>query len=356
MMGYIWGGMIVAAVLFGAVTGQTEAVAQASLDGAKAAVEMAFGLLGMMCFWSGLLEVAKRAGLTEKLARCLRPLTRLLFPHLSSDSPAMTAMVMNMTANFLGLSNAATPLGLAAMIELQKVAPQKGRASDEMCTFVVINTASISLIPTTVIALRSAAGSSDPFAIIVPVWICSVAAKGGGCSMLRTLSAGIMPVIFCVIIGYAAYCKIDIFDAFLAGAAAGLKTLFGILPALVGLVAAITMFRASGALDFLTALLTPVTRVLGIPAEIMPLALLRPVSGSGALAVVNNLLTANGPDSIVGRIASVVMGSTETTFYTLAVYYGSVGIRDSRYTVPAALLADVTGLLAGTWICRLFFT
>ncbi len=174
--------------------------------------------------------------------------------------------------------------------------------------------------------------------------------------MLRTLSAGIMPVIFCVIIGYAAYCKIDIFDAFLAGAAAGLKTLFGILPALVGLVAAITMFRASGALDFLTALLAPVTRVLGIPAEIMPLALLRPVSGSGALAVVNNLLTANGPDSIVGRIASVVMGSTETTFYTLAVYYGSVGIRDSRYTVPAALLADVTGLLAGTWICRLVFT
>ena len=176
MMGYIWGGMIVAAVLFGAVTGQTEAVAQASLDGAKAAVEMAFGLLGMMCFWSGLLEIAKRAGLTEKLARCLRPLTRLLFPHLSSDSPAMTAMVMNMTANFLGLANAATPLGLAAMTELQKVAPQKGRASDEMCTFVVINTASISLIPTTVIALRSAAGSSDPFAIIVPVWICSVAA------------------------------------------------------------------------------------------------------------------------------------------------------------------------------------
>ena len=174
--------------------------------------------------------------------------------------------------------------------------------------------------------------------------------------MLRTISAGVMPVVFCVIIGYAAYRKIDIFDAFLAGAAAGLKTLFGILPALVGLIAAITMFRASGALMFLTGLLAPVTRFLHIPAEIVPLALLRPVSGSGALSVVSNLLTANGPDSMVGNIASVVMGSTETTFYTLAVYYGSVGIRDSRYTVPAALLVDVTGLLVGTWICQLYFT
>ena len=130
----------------------------------------------MMCFWSGLLEIAKRAGLTEKLAKLIRPLTQLLFPRLRGDSPAVTAMVMNMTANFLGLSNAATPLGLAAMQELEKINPKPGTASDEMCMFVVINTASISLIPTTVIALRSAAGSQDPFGIIVPVWLCSVTA------------------------------------------------------------------------------------------------------------------------------------------------------------------------------------
>lgn len=174
--------------------------------------------------------------------------------------------------------------------------------------------------------------------------------------MLHALSVGVMPCIFFVVIGYALYRRTPIFDAFLAGAAGGLKSLFDILPALVGLVTAIAMLRASGALEGLSRLLAPVTGRLGIPSELMPLALLRPVSGSGALAIVSDLLTACGPDSMVGRMASVIMGSTETTFYTLAVYYGSIGIRDSRYTVSAALCADVTGLLAGVWICRLFFT
>ncbi len=180
MMGYIWGGMILVAFLFGIITGETETVAQGALTGAKNAVEMALGLLGMMCFWSGLLEIAKRSGLTEKLARVIRPLTRLLFPKMKANAPALAAMVMNMTANFLGLSNAATPLGLAAMKELDKINPEKERASDEMCMFVVINTASISLIPTTVIALRAAAGSYDPFGITAPVWICSVLALLAG--------------------------------------------------------------------------------------------------------------------------------------------------------------------------------
>ena len=175
-MGYIWGGMILVAFLFGVITGETEAVAQGALTGAKNAVEMALGLLGMLCFWSGLLEIAKRSGLTEKLARIIRPITKVLFPKMKADSPALAAMVMNMTANFLGLSNAATPLGLAAMKELDKMNPEKERASDEMCMFVVINTASISLIPTTVITLRASAGSYDPFGIMAPVWICSLVA------------------------------------------------------------------------------------------------------------------------------------------------------------------------------------
>lgn len=188
MMGYIWGGMILVAFLFGLINGQTEAVTQAVLDGAGSAVSMAFELLGMMCFWSGLLEVAKRAGLTQKLARCLRPIMRVLFPRLAPDSPAISAMVMNITANFLGLSNAATPLGLAAMSELQKVAPKNGRATDEMCMFVVINTASISLLPTTLIALRTAAGSQEPLCIILPVWICSLAALTVGVLTAKLLA------------------------------------------------------------------------------------------------------------------------------------------------------------------------
>lgn len=188
MMNYIWGGMILLSVLAAVLTGRTEAVAQGALDGAKASVEMALSLLGMMCFWSGLLEIAKRAGLTEKVARLLRPLTRLLFPRLRPDSPAVSAMVMNITANLLGLSNAATPLGLAAMAELDRINPKKGTASDEMCLFVVINTASLSLLPTTVITLRGAAGSQDPFGILVPVWICSVFALMVGVCAAKILA------------------------------------------------------------------------------------------------------------------------------------------------------------------------
>lgn len=188
MMGYIWGGMIVIAFFFSLLTGNIETVAQSALTGAENAVNMSLDLLGMMCFWSGLLEIAKQSGLTEKLAKCIRPLTRLLFPRLKPDSPAVTAMVMNMTANFLGLSNAATPLGLAAMAELDKINPQKEEASDEMCMFVVINTASITLIPATVITLRAAAGSADPFSIILPVWICSVLALTVGVATAKLLS------------------------------------------------------------------------------------------------------------------------------------------------------------------------
>jgi len=188
MMSYIWGGMIVLSVLAAFFTGRIDAVAQGALDGADSAVKMALSLLGMMCLWSGLLEIARRAGLTEKLARLMRPLMRLLFPHLPPDSPAVSAMVMNMTANMLGLSNAATPLGLAAMEELDKINPHKGTATNEMCLFVVINTASISLFPTTVITLRSAAGSTEPFSILLPVWICSIIALFFGVLTAKLLS------------------------------------------------------------------------------------------------------------------------------------------------------------------------
>ncbi|MBQ4518310.1 MAG: spore maturation protein [Clostridia bacterium] len=173
--------------------------------------------------------------------------------------------------------------------------------------------------------------------------------------MLKYCSVMIMPAVFVLIISYGYANRVDVFNAFLDGAKSGLKTLFGILPALVGLMAAISMFRASGALQFLTGLLSPFTNHVGIPSEIMPLALLRPVSGSGSLALVNDLFKTAGPDSLAGRIASVIMGSTETTFYTLAVYYGSVNIRRTRHTLPAALLADLTGILAGTLICLLFY-
>lgn len=188
MMSYIWGGMMIAAFFFSVIGGNTEAVAEAVLSGAEKAVTMAIGLLGIMCFWSGMLEVANRAGLTEKLARLMRPVMRFLFPSLSPDSPAANAMVMNMTANMLGLSNAATPLGLAAMQELDKINQNKEIASDEMCMFVIINTASITLLPTTVIALRATAGSKDAFGILLPVWISSLAALAVGVLAAKLLA------------------------------------------------------------------------------------------------------------------------------------------------------------------------
>ncbi len=172
---------------------------------------------------------------------------------------------------------------------------------------------------------------------------------------MRILSVWVMPVLFLVIIGHGLFRRVPVFDAFLDGAKEGLKTAARILPALVGLIAAISMFRTSGLLGFITQLLSPLTGAVGIPAEILPLALLRPVSGSGSLAIVSDLLSAHGPDSLVGRIVSVMMGSTETTFYTLAVYFGSVGIKDSRFTVGAALLADATAMLVSVWVCYWFF-
>ena len=170
------------------------------------------------------------------------------------------------------------------------------------------------------------------------------------------LSEGIMPLLLVIIIGHGLIKKVNVFEAFLDGAKEGLKTAADILPALVGLIAAITMLRTSGALDFISRLLAPVTNLFGIPSEVIGLALLRPVSGSGALALVNDLFSAHGPDSMVGRIASVMMGSTETTFYTLAVYCGSVGIKDSRFSVYAALFADFVGFVSSCFICRWFFT
>lgn len=189
MMNYVWAGMIAAAYLFAFLNGSTEAVTQSALTGAKNAVEMTISLLGMMCLWTGLLEIAKRSGLMEVLAKRMQPLVHFLFPQISRDKEAVGAIVMNMTANFLGLSNAATPLGLKAMAELDRAGGRSGRASDAMCMFVVINTASLNLIPTTLITLRSEAGSLAPFEIIVPVWICSLISISVGVAAVKLFSA-----------------------------------------------------------------------------------------------------------------------------------------------------------------------
>ena len=286
----IWTGMTTLSLLCALVLGRGSALAPAALEGAAAAVELALGMAGALCLWMGVMEVMARAGLAEKLAKLLSPLLSRLFPDFRQDRGVMDAIAANVSANLLGLGNAATPLGLEAARRMSKKTP--GVAGDSLCMLVVCNTASIQLLPTTVAAVRLSAGCRTPF---------------------------------------------------------------DILPALVTLLTVVAMLRASGAMEVLSAALAPVMDRLGVPPETVPLMLVRPISGSAALGVGSDLIASFGPDSPVGRTAAVMLGSTETTFYTIAVYFGAAGIKKTRYAIPAALCADLAGFFFAALTVRLFF-
>lgn len=292
VMGWIWTGMVLLALGAAVLTGQTGALTAAALEGAASAIRLALGLAGALCLWSGAAKALERAGGMRALARLARPAFRRLFPQTAQDETAMGYLTANVAANLLGLGNAATPMGIAAVRRMQQRSGS-ARATDEMCRLIVLNTASIQLLPTTVAAVRAANGAAAPFDILPAVWLTSV------CS-----------------------------------------------------VTAVHLLRASGAVDLLTRWLTPAARVLGLPPQVLPLVLLRPVSGSAALAVGADLMAQYGADSLIGRTAAVVLGSTETTFYTISVYFGAAGIRRTRYAVPAALIADLTGFLVAALTAR----
>ena len=298
-MSYIWSGLVILSFLWGLFHGNLSSVAAAALDGAQSALELSLSMAGILCLWSGVMEILNVCGLSRRIAALFRPLLRRLLPNASRDEETLAAVSANVSANLLGLGNAATPLGIQAARRMARNCG--GTASDELCLLVVLNTASIQLLPTTVASVRAAFGSAAPFDILPAVWISSLASVT------------------------------------------------------VGLLTAVSMFRASGAMDALARLCAPVLNLLGIPAETVPLMLVRPVSGSGALAVASDLMAAHGPDSYIGRVAAVMLGSTETTFYTIAVYFGSAGIVRTRHTVPAALAADLTGFLTAALTVRLLF-
>ena len=298
-MSYIWSGLVILSFLWGFFHGNLSAVAAAALDGAQSALELSLSMAGILCLWSGVMEILNVCGLSRRIAALFRPLLRRLLPNASRDEETLAAVSANVSANLLGLGNAATPLGIQAARRMARNCG--GTASDELCLLVVLNTASIQLLPTTVASVRAAFGSAAPFDILPAVWISSLASVT------------------------------------------------------VGLLTAVSMFRAAGAMDALARLCAPVLNLLGIPAETVPLMLVRPVSGSGALAVASDLMASHGPDSYIGRVAAVMLGSTETTFYTIAVYFGSAGIVRTRHTVPAALAADLTGFLTAALTVRLLF-
>lgn len=387
-------------------------VTTSAFDSAKTAVTIALGLIGIMALWLGIMKVAEEAGLLKKIASALKPITKFLFPEIPQDHPAMGAMVMNISANMLGLGNAATPFGLKAMEELDKLNPEKGTATNSMCTFLAINTAGLTLIPATAIAVRAASGSSNP-AIIIGTSIfgagCATIAgisaakifekisnkslnkktafkfilktfgiiallvlavlllvKGGVFSsasgttgifktILQLVSVLAIPLIILSFLSFAFIKKVKVYESFVEGAKEGFNVAIKIIPYLVAMLCAIAVFRSGGGMDFLISALTPATNLIGMPAEALPMAFLRPLSGSGSLGLMSEIMATHGPDSFLGVLVSTMFGSTETTFYVIALYFGSVNIKRTRHALASGLIADLAGMLGALFIVRLLF-
>lgn len=392
-------------------------VTNSALDYASIAVDIALGLIGIMALWLGVMKVAEEAGLIKIIANAMKPITKFLFPEVPQDHPAMGAMIMNMAANMLGLGNAATPFGLKAMEELDKLNPNKGTATNAMCTFLAVNTAGLTLIPATAIAIRAASGSSNPTIIIGTSIFGALCATTVGItatkimekfplkkngikesfnitkkkatilattvaiifisivtgftasvfSLLNFLSPDLfknliqivstlaIPMLIIIFIGYGALKKVKIYEVFVEGAKEGFDVAVRIIPYLVAMLMAIGIFRAGGAMEILIYILTPITNFIGMPAEALPMAIMRPLSGSGSLGIMAEIIATHGPDSFIGILVSTFFGSTETTFYVIAVYFGAVNIRRTRHALAAGLLADTAGILGALFIVKLLF-
>jgi spore maturation protein SpmA len=362
------------------------------LHAANDAVTLGIGLIGVLALFLGLMKIIETSGLLNIIAKCLSPLLQRLFPEIPRNHPAMGAMVMNLSANMLGMGNAATPFGLKAMQELEKLNPQPGIASNAMILFLAINTSCVTLLPAKVIALRTAAGSADPASIIATtlfatlcsmvigiivtkwiqrfssspilqqestqplpsIWI-SVLALGGLISLIPLIILGgaaftiwLIPTFIVCVLAYGLYKKVDLYTQFVEGAKGGIETAIKIMPYLVAILVAVAMFRGSGALYYLTDLISPLTDKIGLPAEALPMVFMRPLSGSGSLGILADVLNNPniGPDSYTGYLVSTMMGSTETTFYVLAIYFGSVQIKKIRHALAAGLIVECTGMMA----------
>jgi spore maturation protein SpmA len=427
-----------------------QALSSAMMASAGGAVELALGLVGVMTLFLGLMKVAEAGGLLVIIARLIRPLMTRLFPEVPADHPAMGAMILNLSANALGLGNAATPFGVRAMQELERLNPRPGTATDSMALFLAINTSGVTLLPTGVIAIRAAAGSADPAAILPttlfatvcatiaaiafafalrrffpagplpvgsasagagagagagaepasavaeplsdagpprkatplrahpgspdadplpdsgtadPLWV-SLLALGAIAAAIpasivwgRTISPWIMPLLMLGFLLFGALRGVRVYEVFVDGAREGFQVALRIIPYLVAILVAVGMLRASGALDAMAGAVGDFTGRFGLPAEALPMALLRPLSGSGAYAVMVSIIEnpATGPDTYVGYLVTTLQGSSETTFYVLAVYFGAVQVRRMRHTLAAALLADAVAVIASVAICSWLF-
>lgn len=373
----------------------------ASFGSASSAFELALGLTGILTLWLGLMKIGERAGVIRLFGRLVSPLFTRLFPGVPKDHPAMGSIFMNVSANMLGLDNAATPLGLKAMQELQELNREKERATDAMIMFLVLNASGLCLIPISIIMYRSQAGAANPTDVFMPIlvatfiativgivslclkqrislkdpvllgWLGGLTALVGAivwffsslepAAVERYSSFAANFMLFAVIAMFligGLWKRINLYESFIEGAREGFQTAVKIIPYLVAILVAIAMFRASGAMDVLTSALERAVAALGFDTEwvgALPTALMKPLSGSGSRGMMVDLMNTYGPDAFVSRVSAAIQGSTDTMFYVLAVYFGSVGVRRTRYAVPYALLADVTGSVAGVAAAYLFF-
>jgi len=407
-LNYIWIAFFLIAFIVGLFKliflGDTEVFSnmlQATFDMSKTGFELSIYLTGAMALWLGIMKIGEKGGVIRLFSRLVGPFFSRLFPSIPKDHPAIGSMIMNFSANMLGLDNAATPLGLKTMKEMQELNPQKDTASDPMIMFLVLNTSGLSIIPLTILIDRSVVGAANPTDVFIPILLatfCStmvglitvaiyqkinlldpviIAYLGG----LTLFIAGIIFyfstisqeqialiskvvsnfLIFTIIVGFISVAwlkKVNVYDTFIEGAKEGFNVAVMIIPYLVAILVAIGVFRASGALSSIVGGVSDLVSMLGVNTdfvEALPTAFMKPLSGSAARGMNLEIMKAFGPDSFVGRLSSVFRGATETTFYIIAVYFGSVNIRKTRYAVTAGLIADAAGIIAGIFIGYLFF-
>lgn len=408
VLNYIWIAFFLTAFIVAVVRliflGDTEvfpAIINSTFDSSKTAFEISLGLTGVLSLWMGIMRIGEQGGVIGVFSRLLSPLFTKLFPEIPKGHPVTGSIFMNLSANMLGLDNAATPLGLKAMEGLQELNPKKDTASNPMIMFLVLNTSGLTLIPISIMVYRAQLGAAQPTDVFVPILLATffstlagiiavslyqrinllnrtILLFLGGTSLViagiiyffsmlsrqqidiySTTTANVF--LFVIIIGFIVAGmrkKINVYDAFVEGAKEGFTTAVRIIPYLVAILVAIGVFRASGCMDYLIEGIANLVSLCGINSDFvgaLPTALMKPLSGSGARGLMVDAMNTYGADSFVGRLSCIFQGSTDTTFYILAVYFGSVGVVRTRHAVPCGLLADLAGIIAAILICYLFF-
>ena len=408
VLNYIWIAFFLIAFVVAVVrliflgdTGVFPTIINSTFDSAKTAFDISLGLTGVLSLWLGIMKIGELGGVINMFSRVLSPLFSKLFPNIPKGHPVTGSIFMNLAANMLGLDNAATPLGLKAMEGLQELNKKKDTASNPMIMFLVLNTSGLTIIPISIMVYRAQLGAAQPTDVFVPILLAtffstlagiiavSVYQKInllnrtimlflGGASLFiagiiyffTTLSREMIDIystttanvfLFLIIIGFilaGVRKKVNVYDAFVDGAKEGFNTAVRIIPYLVAILVAIGVFRASGSMDYIINGVATVVGWCGIDSEFvaaLPTAIMKPLSGSGARGLMVDAMTTYGADSFVGRMACIFQGSTDTTFYILAVYFGSIGVSKTRHAVPCGLLADLAGIISAIFICYLFF-